>query len=98
MYNRPIHCFPPAPRTLSAVTETGDAQVAPDDAVACAGGCARTPAGGRAAEVTGPVGDGGAGGTRLAAQRYVHARFGDVPVLIAPELAAQIRATHSEQP
>jgi hypothetical protein len=31
-------------------------------------------------------------GASLAEQGYVHARFGDVPVLIGPELAAQIRA------
>jgi len=31
-------------------------------------------------------------GASLAEQGYVHARFGDVPVLVGPELAAQIRA------
>jgi hypothetical protein len=46
----------------------------------------------------GPAGDGGTalGGVRrgnsLAERGYVQARFGDVPVLIGPDLAAQLRA------
>jgi hypothetical protein len=37
-------------------------------------------------------------GAGLAERRYVRARFGGLPVLIAPELAAQIRAARKEQP
>jgi hypothetical protein len=33
----------------------------------------------------------------LMEQGYVRARFGDIPVLITPELAAQIRACRAEQ-
>jgi hypothetical protein len=35
---------------------------------------------------------GGRRGASLAEQGYVRARFGDVPVLVGPELAAEIRA------
>lgn len=194
MHNLPSLAVPPAPRPLSAVTETGGAQTwtvpagvtqvafplrgAPDDALAGAGGCAVMLTGGLAAEVTatlpdtagtmrqltdgqtvtgnparssggaavsGPAGDRAAsdartagatgtyalanrlldgspggkadsprrsgrgaydGGTTpgggreagLAGRKYVRARFGDVSVLIAPELAAQIRAAGKEQP
>jgi hypothetical protein len=51
----------------------------------------------------GPVPDGttpggGRRGATLAEQGYVHARFGDVPVLVGPELAAQIRAMRPDRP
>ena len=167
MHHPPVLCAPPAPRPLGAVTETGGAPAragpagvpqvafpprgAPGDGCAGAGGGARMPAGGPAAQVTatlpvtagtawqgndgpagtgdpagssggaavtGPAGDGGARDARtpvssrtypladrplagragLAGQGYVRARFGGVPVLIAPELAAQIRAVREEQP
>jgi hypothetical protein len=46
-----------------------------------------------------PAGSGGvARGTSLAERGYVHARFGGVPVLVGPELAAQLRAVRQEQP
>lgn len=45
-----------------------------------------------------PPGDGAGRGASLARQKYVRARFGGVSVLIAPELAAQIRAVRKEQP
>jgi hypothetical protein len=38
------------------------------------------------------------GGASLAERRYGHARFGGVPVLVGPELAAQIKAIHQKQP
>jgi hypothetical protein len=198
MRNPPILCVPPAPRPLSAVTDTGGAQTwtvpagvtqvafpprgAPGDVLAGACGCAVTWAGGFAAKVTatvpvtaatvpqvtdgqagttgdpagssggaaavtGPAGDrpasdartpgssktyavanllldGGPGGNAdsprqtgrcahdgattpgdgadrgasLAERRYVRARFGGVSVLIAPGLAAQIRAARKQQP
>jgi len=44
------------------------------------------------------LGDGAGRGVSLAERGYVHARFGGVPVLVAPELAAQIRAFREEQP
>jgi hypothetical protein len=36
-------------------------------------------------------------GASLAEQGYVHARFGNVPVLVGPELAAEIRAMRQER-
>ena len=44
------------------------------------------------------LGDGAGRGTGLAERRYVRARFGGLPVFIAPELAAQIRAARTEHP
>jgi hypothetical protein len=44
------------------------------------------------------LGDGPGRGASLAEHGYIHARFGGVPVLVAPELAAQIRAFREEQP
>jgi hypothetical protein len=53
----------------------------------------------------GSAGDGearpGAGGVlsaRLAEQGYVGARFGGMPVLVGPDLAAQLRASRQKQP
>lgn len=43
-------------------------------------------------------GDGADRGASLAERRYVRARFGGVAVLIAPELAAQIRAVRRQHP
>ncbi len=46
-----------------------------------------------------PAGGGGAArGASLVERGYVHARFGGVPVLIGPELAAQLRADRQSQP
>lgn len=46
-----------------------------------------------------PGGVGGAArGASLVERGYVHARFGGVPVLIGPELAAQLRADRQSQP
>jgi hypothetical protein len=45
----------------------------------------------------GTVPGGGRRGASLAEQGYVHARFGDVPVLVGPELAAQIRAMRQDR-
>jgi hypothetical protein len=41
--------------------------------------------------------DGARRGASLADRGYVHARFGGVPVLVGPELAAQLRATGQQQ-
>ena len=38
------------------------------------------------------------GRTSLAQRGYVHGRFGGVPVLVGPELAAQIKAIRQKQP
>jgi hypothetical protein len=38
------------------------------------------------------------GGASLVEQGYVHARFGGVPVLVGPDLAAQIKAIRQKQP
>lgn len=55
------------------------------------------PGGSRAA--TGPAGSSSAGrGTSLVERGYVHARFGGVPVLVGPELAAQLKTTRRTQP
>jgi hypothetical protein len=46
-----------------------------------------------------PARGGGAGrGASLVERGYVHARFGGVPVLVGPELAAQLRADRKSQP
>jgi len=37
-------------------------------------------------------------GASLVERGYVHARFGGVPVLVGPELAAQLRADRQKQP
>jgi hypothetical protein len=39
-----------------------------------------------------------AGGASLVEQGYVRARFGGVPVLVGPELAAQLKAIGQKQP
>jgi hypothetical protein len=51
-----------------------------------------------------PAGDGeatsGGGGmlrTRLVEQGYVHARFGGIPVLVGPNLAAQLKAPREKR-
>jgi hypothetical protein len=41
---------------------------------------------------------GSPGRASLAERGFVPARFGGVPVLVGPELAAQIKATHQKQP
>jgi hypothetical protein len=57
-------------------------------------GPARCPAAdGEAAE-----GGGASLGGRLIEQGYVHARFGGMPVLVGPGLAAQLRASREKQP
>lgn len=38
------------------------------------------------------------GGSSLVQRGFVHARFGGVPVLVGPELAAQIKAIRQKQP
>jgi hypothetical protein len=38
------------------------------------------------------------GGASLVRRGYVRARFGGVPVLVGPELAAQIKAIRQKQP
>jgi hypothetical protein len=43
------------------------------------------------------AGGGGARGTSLVERGYVHASFGGVPVLVGPELAAQLRADRQKQ-
>lgn len=53
----------------------------------------RSAGDGRAALAEG-VGRGGS----LVERGYVHARFGGVPVLVGPELAAQLRSRRQEQP
>jgi hypothetical protein len=53
------------------------------------------------AEAVRPVNVGQAGtgrGTSLVERGYVHARFGGVPVLVGPELAAQLKTIHRTQP
>lgn len=48
----------------------------------------------------GPDPAGGVGvvrGASLVERGYVHARFGGVPVLVGPELAAQLRADRQKQ-
>ncbi len=46
-----------------------------------------------------PAGGGGtARGASLVERGYVHASFGGVPVLVGPELAAQLRANRQKQP
>lgn len=52
------------------------------------------PAGSGAREATLSAGR----GTTLTERGYVHARFGGVPVLVAPEFAAQLRAIGQKQP
>jgi len=42
--------------------------------------------------------NGAARGASLAEQGYVHARFGGVPVLVGPQLAAQLKALRPQQP
>jgi len=37
-------------------------------------------------------------GTSLSEQGYVHARFGGIPVLVGPQLAAQLKALREKQP
>jgi hypothetical protein len=44
------------------------------------------------------AGGGAARGASLVERGYVHARFGGVPVLVGPELAAQLRADRQKQP
>jgi hypothetical protein len=44
------------------------------------------------------AGGGAARGASLVERGYVHARFGGVPVLVGPELAAQLRADRQRQP
>jgi hypothetical protein len=52
---------------------------------------------GRAA--TDPAGSGSTvRGTSLVERGYVHARFGGVPVLVGPELAAQLKTIRRTQP
>jgi len=46
----------------------------------------------------GPAGGGVARGASLVERGYVHARFGGVPVLVGPELAAQLRTNRQRQP
>jgi hypothetical protein len=41
---------------------------------------------------------GSLGGASLVQRGYVHGRFGGVPVLVGPELAAQIKAIRQKQP
>lgn len=41
---------------------------------------------------------GGARGASLVERGYVHASFGGLPVLVGPELAAQLRADRQKQP
>ena len=45
-----------------------------------------------------PAGGSGARGVSLVERGYVHASFGGVPVLVGPELAAQLRADRQKQP
>jgi hypothetical protein len=44
------------------------------------------------------AGGGAARRASLVERGYVHARFGGVPVLVGPELAAQLRADRQKQP
>jgi hypothetical protein len=60
-----------------------------------------TPATPVTAEAVRPVNVGPAGpgrGTTLVERGYVHARFGGVPVLVGPELAAQLKTIRRTQP
>jgi hypothetical protein len=43
-------------------------------------------------------GGGAARGASLVERGYVHASFGGLPVLVGPELAAQLRADRQKQP
>jgi hypothetical protein len=43
-------------------------------------------------------GGGAARGASLVERGYVHASFGGLPVLVGPELAAQLRANRQKQP
>ena len=105
MHNRPILSVRPAPRRLIALTDTGR----PDGDGGSglhgprpggAGGNAASPRRtGRSARDGGTtLGNGAGRGASLAERGYVRARFGGVPVLVAPELAARIRAFREEQP
>jgi hypothetical protein len=42
--------------------------------------------------------DGDVDASGRAGRRYLHARFGGLPVLVTPELAAQIKASQQKQP
>ena len=53
---------------------------------------------GRGAGPDSAGGGGAARGVSLVERGYVHARFGGVPVLVGPELAAQLRADRQKQP
>jgi hypothetical protein len=59
------------------------------------GQASRRPAAGRGGE---PGADGAGRRASLAEQGYVHARFGGVPVLVGPQLAAQLKALRPKQP
>ncbi len=80
----------------SLVVDHGPAQ---ESALAC-GGAGTDPADGGQR----PAGDGATTprgvrrGTNLAERGYERARFGDVPVLVSPDFAAQIRAMRREHP
>jgi hypothetical protein len=52
---------------------------------------------GRAAGLDPTGGGGAARGASLVERGYVHASFGGVPVLVGPELAAQLRADRQKQ-
>jgi hypothetical protein len=41
---------------------------------------------------------GAAPGTSLIEQGYVHARFGGIPILVGPQLAAELKALRVRQP
>jgi hypothetical protein len=45
-----------------------------------------------------PAGGGAARGASLVERGYVHASFGGLPVLVGPELAAQLWADRQKQP
>jgi len=45
-----------------------------------------------------PAAGGAARGASLVERGYVHASFGGLPVLVGPELAAQLRADRQKQP
>jgi hypothetical protein len=53
---------------------------------------------GRAAGLDPAGGGGAARGASLVERGYVHASFGGLPVLVGPELAAQLRADRQKQP
>ena len=59
------------------------------------GQASRRPAVGGGGE---PDTNGAGRGASLAEQGYVHARFGGVPVLVGPQLAAQLKALRPKQP